>query len=152
MSEDIGDFLKPGAGIDHAGADLFLRNGHIVTMDEARSVVTAMAIRDGKILATGDDDALAGCVTSCTRVLDLHGRTVLPGLIDVHTHVMQWAKAIVRGEIDAGHNAVSSIAEIAKAVADRTAAVPEGHWIRGAGWDDEKLAERRYIKIGRAHV
>jgi predicted amidohydrolase YtcJ len=136
---------KPEVRMEHAGADLFLRNGHIVTMDEARSVVTAMAVRDGKILATGEDDALAGCVTSRTRVLDLHGRTVLPGLIDVHTHVMQWAKAIVRGEIDAGHNAVSSIAEIAKAVADRTAAVPEGHWIRGAGWDDEKLAERRYI-------
>jgi len=136
---------NPKARIDHGGADLFLRNGHVVTMDGARTVVTAMAVREGKILALGDDEALAGCVTSRTRVLDLHGRTVLPGLIDVHTHVMQWAKAILRGEIDAGHNAVHSIAEITKAVANRAAIVPHGQWIRGTGWDDEKLTERRYV-------
>src|SRR5208282_816141 len=95
---------------------------------------------------------------------------VLPGLIDVHTHVMEWAKSILSGEIDAGYPTVHSIAEIAQAVAHRAAALPQGQWIVGAGWDHSKLAEQRYItrqdldtaspdhpvylkhEIGRAHV
>ena len=126
-------------------ADLLLRNGHIVTMDGAKRVVGAMAVRDGRILALGDDDALAGCASSRTELLDLRRHTVLPGLIDVHTHAMQWVKGILRGEIDAGYPAVHSIAEITQAVAHRAATLPRGEWIVGSGWDDAKLAEQRYI-------
>ncbi len=126
-------------------ADLVLKRGHIVTMDGAGKVVEAMAVRDGKVLATGDDQAIADCVSSRTQVLDLEGRTVLPGLIDVHTHAMEWVKSLVRGEIDAGYPSVHSIAEIMQAVARRAAELPARQWIRGSGWDDAKLAERRYI-------
>jgi hypothetical protein len=126
-------------------ADLLLRNGHIVTMDGAKRVVGAMAVRDGRILALGDDDALAGCASSRTELLDLRRHTVLPGLIDVHTHAMEWVKGILRGEIDVGYPAVHSIPDISQAVAHRAATLSQGQWIVGSGWDDAKLAERRYI-------
>ena len=126
-------------------ADLLLRNGHIVTMDGAKRVVGAMAVRDGRILALGDDDALAGCASSRTELLDLRRHTVLPGLIDVHTHAMEWVKGILRGEIDLGSPAVHSISDISQAVAHRAATLSRGQWIVGSGWDDAKLAERRYI-------
>jgi predicted amidohydrolase YtcJ len=126
-------------------ADLLLRNGHIITMDGARRVVSAIAVRDGRILALGGNDALAGCASSRTQVLDLHGQTVLPGLIDVHTHAMEWVKSILSGEIEAGYPAVNSISEIAQAVARRAAMLSKGQWIVGAGWDDSKLTDRRYI-------
>src|SRR5208283_734465 len=84
-------------------ADLLLRNGHIITMDGAKRVVSSMAVRDGRVLALGEDDAIAGCDSSRTQMLDLHGRTVLPGLIDVHTHAIEWVKALLRDEIDAGY-------------------------------------------------
>jgi len=126
-------------------ADFLLRRGHIITLDAANRMVGAMAIRDGRILAIGDDDALASCASSRTQWLDLHGRTVLPGLIDIHTHAMQWVKSILRGEIDAGYPAVHSILEITQAVAHRAATLPQGQWIVGSGWDDAKLAEHRYI-------
>ncbi len=126
-------------------ADLLLRNGHIVTMDAARTVASAMAVRDGAVLAVGDAAAQAGCVSARTRVLDLHGQTVLPGLIDVHTHAMEWVKSLLSGEIDAGYPAVHSITEITQAVARLASTLPRGRWIVGAGWDDAKLAERRYI-------
>jgi len=80
--------------------------------------------------------------------VDLHQRVVLPGLIDVHSHLMLWAKSILRGEIDAGRSSVRSIAQITKAVADRAATLPSGQWIRGSGWDDASLDERRYIRRG----
>src|SRR5271157_1938117 len=104
-----------------------------------------MAVRDGRILALGDDDALASCATSRTESLDLHGQTVLPGLIDVHTHAMEWVKSILSGEVEAGYPSVHSISEITQAVAQRAATLPQGQWILGSGWDDSKLAEKRYI-------
>ena len=70
-------------------ADLIVRKGHIVTMDSAHRSVAAMAIRDGRILAVGSEQELAACVSARTSAVDLHGRTVLPGLIDVHTHAME---------------------------------------------------------------
>ncbi|HLM80666.1 MAG TPA: amidohydrolase [Terriglobales bacterium] len=125
-------------------ADLLLRNGHIVTMDSP-PIVTAMAVRAGKILALGNDAELASCASSRTNVVDLGKRTVLPGLIDVHTHVMEWTKGILRGQIDAGYPKVHSIAEIVNAVGERAKTSAAGSWIVGSGWDDSKLAEHRYI-------
>lgn len=138
-------WFTPAVAQTCTDADLLLRNGHIVTMDGARRVVSAMAVRDGRILALADEGALAGCASSRTQLLDLHQRTVLPGLIDVHTHAMEWVKGILRGEIEAGYPAVHSIAEITQAVAHRAATLPRGQWIVGSGWDDSKLAELRYI-------
>lgn len=128
-----------------ADADVLIRNGHIITMDGAKRIVGAMAVRDGKILAVGDGQPLTGCASSRTQLLDLHGLTVLPGLIDVHTHAMEWVKSILNGEIDAGYPTVNSISEIGRAVTHRAATLPRGQWIVGAGWDDAKLSERRYI-------
>ncbi|MGA7292712.1 MAG: amidohydrolase [Terriglobales bacterium] len=126
-------------------ADLLLRNGHVVTMDGTRKIVSAIAVRDGRILAVGDDATLATCASSRTQLIDLHQHTVLPGLIDIHTHAMEWVKTILSGEIDAGYPTVHSIAEITQAVAHRAAELPPGQWIVGSGWDDAKLTEKRYI-------
>lgn len=125
-------------------ADLLVRNGRIVTMDASEHTAESMAVRDGKILALGRDEELAGCASPRTRVLDLAGARVLPGLIDVHTHALEWAKSILRNQIEARYPAVRSIAEIADQVRERVAAQP-GEWIRGSGWDDAKLTERRYL-------
>jgi predicted amidohydrolase YtcJ len=144
----------PGVGSDPSastaiptcgGADLLLHNGKILTLDRAQAVVHAMAIRDGKILAVGNDDALNACASPRTQLLDLRGRTVLPGLIDVHTHAMEWVKSILRGEINSSYPEVHSITEIARAVELRSRSLPPGQWILGSGWDDAKLTEHRYI-------
>jgi predicted amidohydrolase YtcJ len=126
-------------------ADLIIRNAKIVTMDSARAVVASMAIRDAHVLATGSDAEIATCAGARTQTLDLHGQTVLPGLIDVHTHALEWAKNVLRNDLDPGYPHVHSIAEIVKLVGERATSVPQGRWIRGAGWDESKLAEHRYI-------
>jgi predicted amidohydrolase YtcJ len=114
-------------------------------MDPDRRVASSMAVRDGRILAVGRDDDLARCASTRTLVADLHGKTVLPGLIDIHTHALQWAKSIVMGLIDAGYPAVKSIQEVTEAVRDRVTKTNHGVWVVGVNWDDAKLAEHRYI-------
>jgi hypothetical protein len=133
----------PGEGC--AGADLILSDGHIVTMDDRDTVVEALAVKDGRIAAVGSTAEVSRCAHAATRRLDLQGRTVLPGLIDVHTHAIDWAKGILRGEIATGYPAVRSVGDIVAAVRERARTAPAGSWIRSGGWDDSKLAERRYL-------
>lgn len=128
-----------------ADADLLLRNGHIVTMESQQSVVSSMAVRDGRVLAIGSDSKLNVCASARTNVVDLQKRTVLPGLIDVHTHAMEWTKGILRGQIDAGYPKVHSISEIVHEVSERAGKLKPGEWIIGSAWDDAKLSEHRYI-------
>jgi len=126
-------------------ADSLLRGGHIVTMNAARPVVSAMAIRDGNILAVGDEHDLDSCASAQTKTIELHGQTVLPGLIDVHTHSMEWASGVLRDQLDVTYPNVHSVQEIVAMVRARAAKTPKGVWIVGAGWDDSKFAEHRYI-------
>jgi predicted amidohydrolase YtcJ len=128
-----------------ADADLLLKNGHIITMDDASHVFTSMAVNNGKILAVGQDGQLASCAGPSTKILDLRGQTLLPGLIDIHTHAIEWAKTIILGMIDAGYPTVKSIPEIVEAVKKRASTAKPGEMILGVNWDDAKLAERRYV-------
>jgi predicted amidohydrolase YtcJ len=126
-------------------ADLIVEHGHIVTMDLKQSIVTSLAIRDGKILAVGSDADLAACASSRTQIIDLRGQTVLPGLIDIHTHASEWAKGIVMGVIDLSYPDVRSMDDVVKAVGSRAKNSKPGAWIFGTEWDDAKLTEKRYI-------
>jgi len=69
-------------------ADTILVNGKIVTLDGASSVAQAIAIRDGKILATGSDADIRKRADSRTHIVDVGGRTVIPGLMDSHIHAL----------------------------------------------------------------
>ena len=126
-----------------ASADLLVVGGHIVTEDEADRVAEALAIRDGKIVAVGSDAAVRALAGRGTRVIDLHGRTATPGLIDTHAHLAE-------GGIDAlksvDLSAAVTIADIRRAVAARATTLKPGEWLTGAGWDEGKLAERRYVR------
>jgi len=126
-------------------ADLIVRNGHIITMDSAHPSITAMAIRDGRILAVGGDQEISECEGKRTSVVDLQGKTILPGLIDVHTHAMEWAKGILRKQLDVTYPKVHSIADVVTMVRERASQTAKGKWITGAGWDDSKFSEHRYV-------
>ncbi len=133
------------AAADCRDADLIVHNAQIVTMDTAHPSASALAIRDGRILAAGEEKEILACASERTRLVDLHGKTVLPGLIDIHTHSMEWAKGILRNQLDVTYPNVHSIAEISAMVKERVAHTEKGRWITGAGWDDAKFTEHRYI-------
>jgi predicted amidohydrolase YtcJ len=72
-------------------ADLVLINGRVYTLDPARPWAEAVACRDGRILAVGDDNDVAALAGPRTRRVDCGGRLVLPGLTDAHVHFLAYA-------------------------------------------------------------
>ena len=82
-----------------ADADLILHNGKIVTVDAAFSVQQAVAVKGGRITAVGSDRAVLAERGPRTRVIDLHGRTVLPGLFDSHVHALEAGLSEFRGPL-----------------------------------------------------
>jgi predicted amidohydrolase YtcJ len=118
--------------------DLLLRNGKIHTMDDGNSVVRSVRIRDGRFLAVGRD-AEQG---PDAKEIDLRGRTVVPGLIESHTHFVSLANR--PGYHVAGLELATSIAEVQEMLAARRKDVPPGQFITSmGGWLVRQWAENR---------
>jgi predicted amidohydrolase YtcJ len=122
--------------------DLILFHGHVLTVDARDSIVQALAVRDGKIVAVGTDREILRLAGAATKRIDLHGRTATPGLIDSHAHIAQGGEnALFHVEL----GDVSSVDAAVRRVQARIAELQPGQWLQGNGWDEGKLAERRYI-------
>lgn len=139
-----------GAGVSQAGsrpgrgpADLVLFNGRVLLMDRGYRVVEAIAVRDGRVVATGETRDLRRLVGRRTTTVNLRGRTALPGINDSHLHGIRTGLALPPYNIDVGAGAVASIAEVADAVRAAAAALPAGAWVRGKGWNQDAFAEGR---------
>jgi predicted amidohydrolase YtcJ len=121
-------------------ADLLLINGKIITVDAKDSVAQAIAIQNGKIVAVGSNNEVRKRAAKDARIIDLHGRTATPGLIDSHCHFDETATIY---DLDLSN--IKSVAEAVELVRQKVAHTPPNVWIQGAGWDESKLAELRYI-------
>jgi hypothetical protein len=126
-------------------ADLLFTDGHIYIGGLHPKFVDSMLIRDDRIVAVGEASELARAAMPSAKRIDLHGRTVLPGLIDTHTHAMDWAVSVVRGQLDLRYPNVKSIADVQAKIRERVATLKPGEWIEGTAWDDSKLSDDRYI-------
>ena len=123
-------------------ADLVFTGGAVHTVDAANTVVEAVAVSDGRILATGSDaDVLATAGPETERV-ELRGRSLLPGMIDAHGHFT--GVGAVQRQIDCKALGMGSIAALVEAVRERAESQPAGTWILGRGYDQSRLAERRH--------
>src|ERR1700722_721478 len=121
------------AGADE-GADLILRGGTIRPLPGA-PVSSALAIKAGKVLAVGDEDALAGLKTSYTQVVDLAGRTLLPGLIDPHCHTLL-ASLIFELLDDVGYAKYPTREKLVAHLKEVAASAPKGQWIVASNFDN----------------
>jgi predicted amidohydrolase YtcJ len=123
-----------------APADLIIRNAHIVTVDPKFSIATAAGIQGGRFIAVGSDAAVLKTRGPKTRVIDLHGQTVLPGFDDTHVHLTS-GEAL---DTDVDLTDIHSIKNIQAAIAARAKQVKPGEWIVGTrGWWEYQLAEGR---------
>ena len=121
-------------------ADLLLINGNIITVDAKDFVAQALAIQNGKIVAVGSSDQVRKHAAKNARIIDLHGRTATPGMIDSHCHFDQTTSIY---DLDLSN--IKSVAEAVELVRQKVAHTPPNVWIQGAGWDESKLTELRYI-------
>ncbi|MBM3373175.1 MAG: amidohydrolase family protein, partial [Betaproteobacteria bacterium] len=117
--------------------DTILVNGKIATVDDRLSMVQAIAIEDRRVIATGSNEAIRKLATPSTRLIDLRGRTVIPGLIDNHSH---WIRAAEHDELR--FDGITTRAQALKLLTERVASRKPGEWIVVlGGWSEEQFKD-----------
>jgi predicted amidohydrolase YtcJ len=129
----------PAVAAAQLAADVVITSGKIVTVDAAFSIVAALAIDAGRIVAVGSNAAVQPYVGAGTRVIDVGGATVIPGLIDNHFH---FARAVQRWHLQARLDGVDSRREALRILAEKAAASPAGQWVMvQGGWSPQQFAD-----------
>lgn len=123
-------------------ADLILVNGQVVTCDAGDRVVEAVAVGGNRILAAGGNDEIRAWRGRGTRVVDLHGRSLVPGLIDAHCHLVLFG--LYLSGLDCRYPTVKSIADLQRQVRRAAQDASPGEWVVGWGYNHKKLAEERH--------
>lgn len=121
--------------------DVILTNGKIVTVDDQFTIAQALAIRGERVLATGSDKAMKKLAGPATKVIDLKGRTVIPGLIDNHVHMMRasefWDREIRLDGVATHRQALELIAK-------KASASKPGEWVLIlGGWSEEQFSDEK---------
>jgi predicted amidohydrolase YtcJ len=119
--------------------DLILFNGQIHTLFAAFPTCTALACKDGRIVALGDDAEVRALASPRTEQIDLAGRTAIPGINDAHNHMLELGLKL--GKLQVEH--CTSIAEMVAMVAEAAKTTPPGQWIVGEGWNESLFSEGR---------
>ncbi|MGF6760257.1 putative amidohydrolase YtcJ [Paraburkholderia sp. GAS33] len=129
----------------HTTPDLVLRNARFTTLDRAKPIANAVAIREGKFVAVGDDAEVVPLAGATTRVIDLKGRLVLPGLIDNHTHVVRGG---LNFNMELRWDGVRSLADAMNMLRRQVAVTPPPQWVRVVGgFTEQQFVEKRLPTI-----
>lgn len=125
-----------------SAADLIVTNAKVAVMDKANTFAQAIAVKDGKVLATGTTAAMLALKSESTTVLDAEGKTLIPGLNDSHLHLTRGGRffnAELRWD---GVKSLKTALRMLKEQAERT---PEGQWVRViGGWSPFQFEEKRF--------
>jgi predicted amidohydrolase YtcJ len=120
-------------------ADLILLNGNIITMNPKMPSAQAIAIKGDRIFCVGSNQEVKQYINEKTRVIYLEGKTVMPGFIDTHIHVVDYGRMLTWLDFQE----VSSIKEIQTLLTERIKGVTSGNWILGRALEPEYLLEKR---------
>jgi predicted amidohydrolase YtcJ len=132
--------LAPMLLAAQAPADLVLTNGRIYTVDNARPMVSALAVRGGRVVFVGSDAEARVLANPSTRIIDLHGATVVPGITDAHAHLLGLGHMLQSANV-AGS---ASYQEVIDRVRAHAKGVKPGEWIVGRGWDQTRWASKEF--------
>ena len=121
-------------------ADLVVTNARIYTVDPSRPQAVALAVRDGRIVFVGSKRGALSLKGAATRVLDATGRTIVPGIVDAHGHLLGLGQALRTVDLVG----TTSYADVVSRVVARAKQVPAGTWIIGRGWDQNDWGDTRF--------
>lgn len=123
-------------------ADLVVFNGNIITMDPQKPTATALAVKSYKVLAVGEEEEIVDLVPTAKRVIDLGGKTVIPGFIDSHTHLTSSGVKAAHVQLDKA----GSLEEAVQFLKDAVPKYPKGEWILGYGWDESDWTKKKFLQ------
>ena len=115
-------------------ANMILLNGRIHTMNPQQPTATAVAIRDGKILAVGSDDEIKKLLGTGGELVDLNGRCLTPGLVDAHVHFQHFALSLQRVDLRGTTSLDEALKRIATKLPTDNLLLNTDHWLQGRGW------------------
>lgn len=121
-------------------ADSIFTNGKIATLDSRNTVVEAIAVKNGFIIARGTTDEIRGLAGGMTQEIDLGGKVMLPGIHDAHVHICDYSDNMLH-TCDCSRGSASNLEQLRAILKKRAKEVGPGNWVRGAGCDDEALEE-----------
>jgi hypothetical protein len=122
--------------------DTLFLNGTVVTMNPVHPEAEAVLVRGDRVVAVGLADDMRALAAPGARIVDLAGKTLLPGFNEAHNHMLMFGRSLA--QVDCRAPGCSDIAELQRRVAARAAETPGGAWVLGRGYDDQSLAERRH--------
>ena len=132
------------ASLSAPSADTVYVNGKVITADKAFTIAQAVAVKDGKFVGVGTSDEMRRYASPNTRVVDLKGRAVIPGLMDSHTHMLGAGAAETRAPLFRARTVAEAQAIIGDFIKSKN--VPPGEWVQTSGWHPpSQLVERRYL-------
>jgi predicted amidohydrolase YtcJ len=131
---------QPAAPSVAPPVDLLIVNARVYTADDARPLAEAFAVRDGRLAFVGSTREARALAGPATRVVDLAGRTVIPGMVDAHAHFPGLAQTLRTVDL----MGVPSYDELIARVKARAATLPPGTWVEGRGWDQNLWADGRF--------
>jgi len=120
-------------------------NGNILTMDSSNSVAQALSTRQDRVEAVGSTEQIMALVVDDTEVVDLRGRTMLPGFIDAHGHFPGSGMRVVAADLNSPPIGTrNTMTDVLAALSEQAAKTPPGQWVSGFGYDDTRLEEGRH--------
>ncbi len=133
-----------GSSSSSASADVIYRNGKIITIDPLESIAQAVAVKDGRILRVGTNSDVNTLAGPSTKVIDLQGKTVVPGFVDAHTHPMETAM-MIDSWVDCRYPGTPSVVQALKNIQlwIKNRAVPKGEWVFAVG---VSASQNKYIE------
>jgi predicted amidohydrolase YtcJ len=131
--------------MENTTADLILHHGLITTLDRSNPTASAIAVKDGRFLAVGHDAEIMALKGPDTKVVDLNGKRVLPGLIDNHTHVVRGG---LNFNMELRWDGVRSLADAMNMLKRQVAITPAPQWVRiVGGFTEHQFTEKRLPTI-----
>ncbi len=140
ISASVGRAQSAPAARARQTADLVLVNGRIYTVDPVRPLATGLAVARGRILFVGSETEARALTGPRTRVVDLAGKTVVPGFIDAHAHLLGLGRSLRNVHL-AG---ATSYEEVIRRVLERAREMKPGEWIIGRGWDQNRWPSKEF--------
>ncbi|MFJ7736363.1 amidohydrolase [Lysinibacillus sp. NPDC097287] len=126
--------------------DLFIKNANVLTLDSQNRRAGSVAVSDGKIIgiwAEGEPAKGEINLSVQTSVVDLQGATLIPGFIDTHNHILMYGE--LKEQLDCSPSLHKSIQDVLAVVGTKAKELPDGEWIKGFGYDDTLIIEKRHL-------